>query len=46
MLEVIESDLLDGVDEVADSELLDESPEALRDTILFRFSEFGVGHGW
>jgi hypothetical protein len=43
-LEVVENDLLDGVDEVADSELLDQSPEVLRGAILFRLRELGVSH--
>jgi hypothetical protein len=43
-LEVVENDLLDGVDEVADSELFDQSPEILRGAILFRLRELGVGH--
>jgi hypothetical protein len=44
MLEGVENDLFDGDGQIADSELLDESPEVLRDHALFR--ERGVGHDW
>lgn len=46
MLEVVESDTLDGVDKIAHSQLLDESPEVIGGTIVFRFRGFDVGHGW
>jgi hypothetical protein len=45
-LEVVENGLLDGFDEVADSTLLNQSPEGLGGTILFRLRELGVGHDW
>jgi hypothetical protein len=44
LLEVVEDNLLDGVDEIADSKLLDESPEVLGGNDLSR--ELGVGHDW
>lgn len=44
MLEVIDHDLLDGVDEIAESELLDESPDALGGVIRLR--RLAARHCW
>lgn len=44
MLKVVGSDLFDGIDEVAESELLDESLDLLRGHVLYR--ELDVSHNW